>query len=118
MTYKKCAYMYKEYVFKGYYYRYLISYDQFYEIQKMEGGAWYNNAAYLGKDRYGVSMHTMTSDQRNEETEPSKEYLEVIGKGLKDLYDLNDEQIQDYLRTSYQLDLSEEHVRKVMERDC
>lgn len=103
---------------ESYGYMYLLPRKQFLEIQEMEGGAWYDNLAYLGRDRYGISMHTMTSSRHYQETEPSKEYLEVIGKGLKDLYELKPDLIKQYLNTVESLNLFEKHIQKVIDEHC
>ena len=76
--------------------KYLITAEQFQEIYRMEG-AWYNQKIYLTTDDLGIDVLTFTSSYRYDEVKPSKEYLDVIKKGLKEKYELSDNEIDEYL---------------------
>ncbi|MGL5978315.1 MAG: gamma-glutamylcyclotransferase family protein [Erysipelotrichaceae bacterium] len=77
--------------------RYLITKEQFKEIQVLEGKTWYNKIAKL--DAWGdVPMWTLTSSTRHEDELPSDVYVEVIAAGLKEHYGLSDQVIAQYLK--------------------
>ncbi|WP_434578387.1 hypothetical protein [Thermoanaerobacterium thermosaccharolyticum] len=69
---------------------------QFYEIQRQEGG-WYNLILELG-EKDGIEIKTITGRWRNKKQAPSKEYLEVIKKGLKETTNWYDERIEAYMK--------------------
>jgi hypothetical protein len=65
---------------------YLITDEQFYEIQKQEGSSanWYGRIVELGKDENDIPYRTFTSKIRNEDNEPSIEYKQIIEEGLEE----------------------------------
>lgn len=73
-----------------------ITEAQFYEIQRQEGG-WYNLILELG-EKDGIEIKTITGRWRNKKQAPSKEYLEVIKKGLKETTNWYDERIEAYMK--------------------
>lgn len=94
---------------------YLITRDQFKEIQKREGENWYNKSYLISKDELGIDIVTLTHDIRYEDTTPSKEYLEVVGNGLKEVFGLNNAEINQYLNTPYLgMDYSKENIKKIL----
>lgn len=92
---------------------YLITKQQFEEIKEMEGPVWYSEELYIGRDDAGIDIRTMTSPYRYEEVKPFKEYLEVIGAGIREKYNMTDEKINEYLNTEG-CNYSMEHVSKIL----
>lgn len=80
-----------------YAYMYLITKEQYEEIRDMEGRGWYNKEVRISTDELNIPILTITSEKRYLDTTPSKEYLEVIGAGLKQTWKLTDNAINDYL---------------------
>lgn len=76
---------------------YLITKEQFDEIQQMEG-TWYQKKVTVSKDDLGIEIVTFTSFERYKEVEPSKKYLDAIRRGLKEKYHLFDSEIEEYLK--------------------
>lgn len=76
--------------------KYLITKEQFKEIQSMEG-SWYSNKIFIETDEYGIDTYTFTSPTKYEEVKPSDKYLNVIKNGLKEKYNLEDTKIDKYL---------------------
>lgn len=94
---------------------YLITREQFEEIHKMEGQLWYNKTHFISKDEMGIDIVTLTHDSRLEDVQPSKEYLEIIGNGIKNVFQLDVSKINQYLHTPYlDMDYSTENVDKIL----
>lgn len=95
---------------------YLITRKQLEEIQKMEGKLWYNKMLTISKDELGIDIVTLTHDSRYDDVCPSKEYFEIIGNGIKNVYHLDDVELNDYLHTSYlNMDYSNENILGILE---
>lgn len=92
---------------------YLIHQDQLEDIQKKEGSIWYDCIHEIEKDEYGISYVTLTHSNRYPNHQPSKEYLEVLGAGLKETYGFDMKMIENYLEMS-QLDISKENIEKIL----
>ena len=78
---------------------YKIKKSQFLDIYKQEHRLKdYNTILYVGKYNR-IPIYTFTSTYKLKDVEePSKEYLEVIRKGLRETYiDLSDKQIEKYI---------------------
>ena len=84
--------------------KYLITKEQFREIQRMEGN-WYSKKVFIETDEYGIDVLTFTSPNKYENVKPSQEYLKTIRKGLVEKYGLKEEEIVRYFnKTSNNLD--------------
>ncbi len=92
---------------------YLITREQFNEIKEFEGPVWYSEELYIGTDDIGIKIMTITSPYRYEDVMPSREYLEVIGAGIKQKYNMHDKEINTYLNTQ-ECDYSREHIYKIL----
>lgn len=71
---------------------YRIKYAQFCDLQKMEGASsnWYGRIVCLGiKDN--LPLYTLTSEKRRPSNNPSKAYLRLITKALRDELLLSDD---------------------------
>ncbi len=99
---------------------YLITYDQFIEVVKQENdytgeltidfldaidkgnsvflnNAWYGNLIYLGQEEgFPKFSFTNETDLNDEVNSPSKEYLDTLKRGVKESYEMSDNEIQDY----------------------
>lgn len=64
----------------------------------MKGKVWYDEICHLGMHE-GIGMITTTSSKRYASTIPSDLYVSVIGIGLKEHYQFNDDMISHYLGT-------------------
>lgn len=66
---------------------YLISREQFEQVHDQEGrgGQWYGREVELGKCA-GIPMVTFTSKERRPQNAPSRAYLDVIRRGLREAY--------------------------------
>lgn len=94
---------------------YLIDNSQLNEIHKLEGKSYYHDLLEIGQDKYGIKIVAVNGNWTNEICKPSKEYLEVIGCGLKQRYGFDDSFIEEYLESYEKLDLNTEHVISVLE---
>lgn len=77
---------------------YLITKEQFREIQRQEGPTWYDGVGNLGfKD--GIAIKTLTHSTRFvDENSPCKAYFDIIKEGIRSTYPtLKDEEIDAYL---------------------
>ena len=82
-------------------YRCLTSKEQYEEIKSMEG-SWYRNRIHIGYDDMGIEIVTFTGVDRYEAVVPRDRYLDVIRKGLKEKYQLDDGMIENYLNKAKQ----------------
>jgi len=75
-----------------------IKHAQFLEVWKQEGkcGLWYGKKIPLGKDEEGIPIYTITNTAILELNKPSKGYLRTMALGLKETYNLTDEEIAEY----------------------
>jgi hypothetical protein len=66
---------------------YLITEEQFNEVQKQEGISenWYGHTIEMGKDENGIPYKTFTSKIRHSDNAPDEKYLEVINEGLLEI---------------------------------
>ncbi|ONI37908.1 hypothetical protein AN639_01060 [Candidatus Epulonipiscium fishelsonii] len=70
---------------------YLITRDQFEDIWEQEGNYknWYNKVVCLG-EKDGIEILTFTNETRRPANPPSETYLEIIKKGIAEIYpDIN-----------------------------
>ena len=67
---------------------YLITEEQFYEIQKQEGlsNEWYGRIVELKCENDNIPHMTFTSNDRHKDNMPSEKYLDIIYKGLCETY--------------------------------
>jgi hypothetical protein len=79
---------------------FLITQDQFAEIQEQEGSSaeWYGHILELG-EYHGITVRTFTSSTRQRENAPSEAYREVVIEGLFETYgpEMSREEIERYL---------------------
>lgn len=73
-----------------------VSQEQFEDIKKQEG-SWYYKIFNLGQ-RDGLEIRTITGSYIEEINEPSKRYLDVIRRGLKETTKWTAEEIDEYLQ--------------------
>lgn len=77
---------------------YKITYDQFKEIQRQEGGSWYDEILYLGEID-GIPVKTFTHSSVTDERKPCDKYINVIMLGLKETYpEMSEEEIEQYIK--------------------
>ena len=97
------AFLDYENVGKSYGKIYKIKMNQFKEILKQENGSKsYDAIIYVG-DYENLPIFTFTAPHKREDLElPSKEYCDVIKKGILDTYtDMTGEDVEKYFRTLY-----------------
>jgi hypothetical protein len=74
-----------------------ITKDQYSEIKKQEGPRWYNHEIYIGEDN-GTPIYTITNKRKlNNNIAPNKRYLKTVVLGLKETYNMDNEEIIEYL---------------------
>jgi len=74
-----------------------ITKDQYKEVKKQEGTTWYNHEILIGEDN-GIPIYTITNKSRlNNIKPPSERYLKTIALGLKETYNMSNEEICEYL---------------------
>ena len=79
--------------------RFLITEEQFREINLQEGPGWYNHIIDLGLVD-GVPVKTFTHSTNFHENLPCGNYLKVVEEGLKETYpELSESEIASYLDT-------------------
>jgi hypothetical protein len=73
---------------------YLITEEQFFEIQKQEGlnDEWYGRIVEISSEDCDIPHKTFTSQTRRPSNSPCEEYLDIIRKGLSETYP----QMRDY----------------------
>lgn len=81
---------------------YLITREQYEQIKAREGG-WYRRKVHVAYDDMGIEIVTFTSTEKYEEQLPGERYLDVIRRGLKEKYFLNDELMETYLNKAMHL---------------
>lgn len=76
-----------------------ITHAQFLEVWEQEGNSdtWYGKKIFLGEDEEGIAIYTITNAAILEPNQPSKGYLRTMALGLKETYNLTDEEIAQYL---------------------
>lgn len=76
-----------------------ITREQYKEVRKQEGCSWYGKEIQLGENS-GLPIYTITNKAiLNNILRPSDEYIKTIALGLKETYNLTEEEIADYLIT-------------------
>jgi len=79
---------------------YLITEEQFIEINKQEGSGWYDLIINLGAFN-GVPIKTFTHSRMFARRLPVKKYLKVIEEGIRETYpDLSEDEKENYLKLS------------------
>ncbi|MGN1343977.1 MAG: gamma-glutamylcyclotransferase [Traorella sp.] len=77
---------------------YLIHQQQFKEIQQHEGSTWYDLIYPFDEDEYGIRYVTLTHSSRfTDESHPDEKYLDIMRLGLKETYELKENEIEEYL---------------------
>lgn len=77
---------------------FLITEEQFKEVQSQEGPSWYNKVIDLGIEE-GVPIKTFTHSTRFPSKEPSQNYVSVVREGLSETYpSKTTQEINDYLQ--------------------
>lgn len=77
---------------------YLITKEQFYDIQLQEGKGWYNHILDIGKHG-GIPIKSFTHFEILPYNLPSEKYLEVIKSGIMEAYpEMSMESIDEYIR--------------------
>lgn len=76
---------------------YLITEEQFGDIQKQEGIGWYNHVLNLGTCN-GIPIKTFTHSELFPKNKPSEKYIDVVVAGLWETYpSMPKEEIEKYL---------------------
>ena len=75
---------------------YLITEEQFYQVQSKEGIAWYNHTIDLGEED-GCRILTFTHSFKQTPNKPGSRYLSTIAQGLRQTYDLSEKEALQYL---------------------
>ena len=103
---------------KIYGYGYLVDLEQIDKISKEEG-SWYPKE-YIKKDEYGIDIYTVNGKYIQNKTIPSQDYVVVIAAGLKDRFNLNNQEILDYLKLEKDLKLNfdKKHLKQILEKHC
>ena len=65
---------------------YLITEEQFAEIQEQEGPIWYQRVVEIAKDADGTPYKTFTGASRYQGNAPSKNYTDIIFEGVCETY--------------------------------
>lgn len=74
-----------------------ITKDQYEEVKKQEGQCWYNHEINIGEEN-GIQIITITNKEKlNNDILPNTRYLKTIVLGLKETYNMNEEEINEYL---------------------
>lgn len=102
---------------ESYGWAYLVDKDRIMKISEEEGKSWYPVQS-LGKDEYGIDAYTVTSDRRSKENEPCIDYLTVIAAGLKERYDLSQNEMGRYLNCNRRLHIDDSSVEEIIRLRC
>jgi len=74
-----------------------ITKDQHEEVKKQEGQSWYDHEICIGEDN-GILIYAITNKRRlNNNILPSRRYLKTVALGLKETYNMDNEEISEYL---------------------
>lgn len=97
---------------------YLISREQFSDIQKQEGSCWYDTQLELG-EHLGIPVKTLTSDKKQKENNASLEYQAVVEAGIREAYtEKTEEEVLEYLRKLFKEQIHEEQsVQKYIDNE-
>lgn len=78
---------------------YKITREQLEDIQIQEGASenWYGRRVFLGFDKDGCEIYTLTSENLRPENAPAPEYLEIIKKSLKKEFNFTEKYILSYI---------------------
>jgi len=74
-----------------------ITTEQFQEVWAQEGRGTFDFELSLGVHSDGCEIVTFTSDRKLGSSRPSADYIHAIALGLKETFEMNSEQIVDYL---------------------
>ncbi len=74
-----------------------VTSKQFDCLRSQEGRTWYDKEVTLGQHNDGNKIITMTKSKRLSETKPSDGYLKTIVLGLKETFELSDDDASNYL---------------------
>lgn len=66
---------------------YLITRDQFHDIQRQEGLSdnWYGRIVFLEADYEGAPIYTITSEKRRPEVESADNYYQLVGQAIQSI---------------------------------
>ncbi len=102
---------------KSYGWAYLVDKDKIDAITKEEGGSWYPKQN-VGFDKYGIEAYTVTGLERYSETEPGMDYLTIIAAGLRERFDLSQNEIRRYLNCNARIHFDENWVEGILKTYC
>ena len=100
---------------KSYGWMYLVNINIIGKLSEAEGRRLYPvHPLEIDENGYGVFTVTYPTiiDKPNK---ASDDYYTVIARGLKDRYGLDNDNINKYLHTNIQYDLSDEHIKKILD---
>ncbi len=87
---------------------YLISGEQFKDVQKQEGVSWYDTQLELG-EYLGIPIKTLTNAKRQKENNPSLGYQVVVEAGIRETYtEVPEEEILQYLKEIFKEQIHQE----------
>lgn len=100
---------------KSYGWMYLVKQEDVIKLSEKEGSSWYP-VQFIKKDEYGIDIYTVTLKNREDpDHKASDDYYTIIARGLKDRYGLDNDNINKYLHTDIQYDLSDQHIKKILD---
>ena len=73
-----------------------ITKDQHEEVKKQEGQSWYDHEICIGEDN-GILIYTITNKRKLNNIPPNERYLKTVALGLKETYNMDNEEISEYL---------------------
>jgi hypothetical protein len=94
-----------------------ITEEQFVQVRQQEGASWYNNVVNLGMDE-GIPVYTITNSMNQALNPPSRNYLLTIVIGLIESYQLNANEVYDYLyrKEGIQGYFSQQELKDIIEQ--
>lgn len=104
---------------KVYGWMYLVTNQQFIEINGQEGSGdnWYNYAPVVGHDELGIEIKTMTNKKRLNDVKPCSDYLDIIAAGLMERkLILQTDAANEYFNEDMCLNIDEMHIREILDR--
>ena len=101
---------------KVYCYAYLLDNEQIDLISELEGKTWYPKQ-YLGKDEYDIDMF-MVNGSHVDTGEACHDYLQIIAGGLKDCFNLSDDEIKEYLHTNDDFIYERGYIKEILRKHC